>query len=469
MAVALPQAASPAPSASSVTVTLSDYAIRLSRDVVPPGRVTVRVVNRGNAVHDLSIGGRRTRPLAHGEREMLSIDLAQGVHSFSSSRPGDAALGMRGVIRASAGSRAKPLVTRSRLTLRTIATDLGALTSVASPPGDPRRLLVTRQDGLVLLFRDGARVERPFLDLRPVVRAQGEKGLLSIAFAPDYATSGRFYVFYTNRDGNIRLLERRRSPGDADIADTNWRRVLALPKQTANHNGGMMQFGPDGYLYVSIGDGGASPPGIPVGRSGQLTSDMFGTILRIDPSGGMPYRVPVDNPFVAVEGARPEIAAYGLRNPWRFWIDAPTGVMFIGDVGEGAREEVNVLPLNRLGLNFGWPCREGSVVPDDVPLPDSCRTAQLAGPLYEYPHTEKRCSITGGVVMRDPRLRALRGLYVWSDFCEGRLNALTRAGKVVPLNLTLRQPTSFGTDATGRVYVATAGGTLVRLELRPTS
>ena len=459
-------------SAASVTVTLSDFGIRLSVGAVQARRVTFRVVNRGNVPHGFGVAGKRTAVLPHGGRATLTVTVAKGgAYRFSSTRPGDAALGMTGVVRI--GERvtgeAGPFATRSRLRLIPVATGLGPLTFAASPPGDTDRLMVVRQDGVVLLFNDGMRQAQPFLDLRNVVRAEGEKGLLSIAFAPDYASSGRFYAYFTNRDGNIRVVERKRSDDDPDVADTSRRRVLAIEKETADHNGGMMQFGPDGYLYVAVGDGGADPPRVPVGRSGQTLGDLLGTILRIDPRGGAPYAVPAGNPFVSQESARPEIVAYGLRNPWRFWIDAPTGAMLIGDVGEGAREEVDRLPLDRLGLDFGWPCKEGSVVPPGVALPSSCAGAQLTPPLFEYPHTVKRCSIVGGVVARDPRLTALSGLFLWADFCEGRVNGLTAEGKVVPLNLAVPQPTSFGVDGSGRVFVTTATGSLFRLALAPSA
>ena len=457
-----------APAAASVSVTLSDFAIRVSTDTVPVGRVSFRVVNRGNAVHDFTFAGKRTRALSNGQHASFSVMIGKaGTYRFISAQPGDRAIGMAGSLRVAATKRGKPKprVTRSRLELVTIAKDLGALTFVAAPPGDPSRLMVVRQDGVILLFKNGVRTERPFLDLRNMVRSDGENGLLSIAFAPDYAQSGRFYVYYTNRNGNIRLTERRRSESNADAADSSSRRVLAIRKETANHNGGMMQFGPDGSLFVAVGDGGADPPRVPVGRAGQDRGNLFGTIIRIDPRRGSPYLIPPDNPFVSMEGTRPEIVAFGLRNPWRFWIDYPTNAMLIGDVGEGAREEIDRLPLNRLGLNFGWPCKEGTTVPPKVTTPANCAAARLTAPLFEYPHDERRCSITGGVVARDS-IVALNGLYLWSDFCEGRINGLTPQGKRVPLNLKVDQPTSFGIAA-GHIYIATATGTLHRLNLNP--
>jgi glucose/arabinose dehydrogenase len=245
--------------------------------------------------------------------------------------------------------------------------------------------MVVQQDGLVRLVVDGSLRPRPFLDLRRVVRAEGEKGLLGVAFAPDYPTSGLFYAYYNDVNGNVRLEEFHRARRNPDLADRIGRLVLAIVKPTADHNGGMLQFGPDGYLYVAVGDGGADPPAIPVGVTGQTLDDFFGSILRIDPRHGRPYAVPPDNPFVKTPGGRPEIVAYGLRNPWRFWIDTPTNTMLIGDVGESSYEEIDRLPLDQLGLDFGWPCREGTITPH-VLIPPACATAQLTPPLFQYPN-----------------------------------------------------------------------------------
>jgi glucose/arabinose dehydrogenase len=327
--------------------------------------------------------------------------------------------------------------------------------------------MAVQQAGRVLLFTNGVQQERPFLDLRSVVRAEGEGGLLSLAFAPDYAGSGLFYAFFTNNAGNIRVVEMRRSSEDPDVAEAaSRRRVLAIQKLAPNHNGGMMQFGPDGYLYLSVGDGGASPPALPVGRFGQTLTDLFATILRIDPRARTPYAIPPDNPFVDVPEARPEIVAYGLRNPWRFWIDARTRTMLIGDVGEADREEINRLSIDRLGLNFGWPCKEGTVTSvSEADVPSSCASATLTAPVHEYSHAAKRCSITGGVVSRDPGIRALDGLYIWADFCEGVVRGLTPVGQNVPLGLRVERSSSFGVDGLGRMYVVTTLGELYRFEV----
>ena len=466
---------------TQVAVTLVDFRIRLSRSAVPAGRVTFVVVNKGAVAHDLVFaGGRRTRVLQPGARQTITVSFSRsGVYRFYCSVPGHRALGMAGTLRVGAAkapsAKAPPAPSdggaaqsaANGVQLTPIASGLGPLTYVASPPGDTSRLMIVQQNGLVLLRQDDVLQDRPFLDLRPVVHADGEKGLLSIAFAPDYATSGLVYAYYNDLNGDVRVTEFRRSAGDPDVASPAGRELLRIIKPTADHNGGMMQFGPDGYLYISVGDGGANPPSIPVGVTGQTLDDLLGSILRIDLRADDPYGIPPTNPFRSTPGARPEIVAYGLRNPWRFWIDAQTNAMLIGDVGEGAREEIDRLPLDRLGLDFGWPCREGTTAPSGVAAPSSCATAGLTPPLYEYPHSSKRCSITGGVVSRDPRLPEMRGLYLWSDLCDGQLYTIDPAEKTPseqPLGLTVEQPTSFGADGLGRTYVAGYKGTLYRLD-----
>jgi glucose/arabinose dehydrogenase len=465
-------AASAGAATAVVHVTLSDFSIHLSTATVRPGGTVFVVTNRGNLSHAFAIDTVRTRTLAHGARQRLSVVLGKvGAYRFSSTLPGQSQLGMTGVLHVRRGL-SKPVAekTTSRLRLTTLASGLGALTFAVSPPGDDTRLMVTQQNGLILLFKSGVQQSQPFADLRSVVMADGEKGLLSLAFAPDYQTSGRCYVYYNNRRGDIRVVELHRSAANPDVTDSTRRRLLAITKQAADHNGGMMQFGPDGFLYIAIGDGGADPPAVPVGAYGQTTNDLFGSIIRIDPGNGSPYAIPAGNPFANTPDVRPEIVAYGLRNPWRFWIDPGTNTMLIGDVGEGEREEIDQLPLDQLGLDFGWPCKEGSVVPPEITIPASCATAKLTPPLYEYPHGPKRCSIIGGVISHDPGLRALDGLYLWTDLCDGHIYGLTRAGghaAVVPLDVATEQPSSFGTDADGGIYVTTATGSLLRLELGP--
>jgi glucose/arabinose dehydrogenase len=338
---------------------------------------------------------------------------------------------------------------------------------VTAPPGDPHRIFVVEQGGAVRVVRDGHRLGTPFLDIRRLVESGGEQGLLSLAFAPDYASSGRFYLMYTARpDGQERIVEYRRRT--ADVADPGSARlVLAQNDPESNHNGGLLLFGPDKLLYVGVGDGGSE--GDPHGRrgNGQSLGTIFGKILRIDPrqSGSRPYTVPASNPFVRRAGARPEIYAYGLRNPWRFSFDH--GDLIIGDVGQDAWEEIDFVRRGAArGRNFGWRVWEGR---SRYKPGESAPGAVF--PAITERHGDGYCSITGGYVLRDPRLPAAwRGRYVWGDYCRGRIEwARLRAGARARVHETaLRVPglSSFGEDALGRVYVTSLNGPVYRLVKR---
>jgi glucose/arabinose dehydrogenase len=459
-----------------VNVSLVDFRIRLSRTTIATARVTFKVTNKGSVGHDLVLAGRgRTRILRKGQSQTITVSLANNrIYRLYCSVPGHVALGMTTTIRVGKAKAPIPLPkTKPRtgpsgtLLLTPIVTGLGQLTDVAAPPGDAERVLVARRDGVISLVHNGALVDRPFLDLRNRVRTQGEGGLLSFALAPDYSTSGLLYVDYTDLGGNVRVVEYRRSTSDPDVVDPySARELLRIIEPTGDHIGGMLQFDPGGDLYVAVGDGGADPPRIPVGVSGQTLDDLLGSILRIDPHQKDPYAIPSGNPFVSTAGARPEIVAYGLRNPWRFWIDTKTNAMLIADVGESAIEEIDRLPLNQLGPNFGWPCREGTATPD-TPLTSGCDAAQLVPPLYEYRHSSTRCSIIGGVVSHDLRVPALDGLYLWSDLCDSQIYAIDPAATSIteiPLGVGASGPTSFGTDALGRTYLTTENGVLYRLD-----
>jgi glucose/arabinose dehydrogenase len=309
----------------------------------------------------------------------------------------------------------------------------------------------------------------PFLDIREDVTFLGESGLLSIAFALDYASSGRLYAFYNAREGpygNLRISELRVGAFGRDKVDpSSERRVLTIPKPYENHNGGMLQFGPDGYLYASVGDG---DPGV-LNRAGafaQRLDMLLGKTVRIDPQRGDPYSVPPDNPFVAVAGARPEVWAYGLRNPWRFWIDPETNVLYVPDVGSTSREEVNVVARGGRGANFGWPCFEGTVVFDEKA---SCENP--VAPLLDYARENGACAIIGGVVVRDARLAALAGRYLYGDLCTGAITAIAVAdGRLIAsgqLGLVVPELASFGVDGLDRVYVMSLRGDVYRLDPRP--
>ena len=335
---------------------------------------------------------------------------------------------------------------------------------VTAPPGDRRRLFVVEQAGTIRVVRDGRKLSRPFLDIRGDVLAGGERGLLSMAFPPDYGSSGRFYVYFTGRDGDIRIQEFRRA--SADTADRSTRRQLLRIEhsQAGNHNGGQLQFGPDRLLYIGTGDGGG---GGDTFRNAQNKGRLLGKLLRVDPrrSGGRPYGIPATNPFRGSRGARGEVYSYGLRNPWRFSFDRATGAINIADVGQNAVEEVNYAPRGGArGRNFGWPKfegrrrYEGGAAPGHLP------------PVIQRFHSQGSCSITGGYVVRDPGLRALRGRYVYSDICDGRiLSARLQRGRATAnrsTGLRVGSPSSFGEDARGRVYVASLNGPVFRLAAR---
>jgi glucose/arabinose dehydrogenase len=335
---------------------------------------------------------------------------------------------------------------------------------VTSPPGDRSRQFVVEQAGRVMVIRGGRKLGTPFLDIRGQVTAGSEQGLLSIAFAPDYASSGRFYAYYTDNAGDQRIVEFQRR--DADRADPDSARlVLRMPDDESNHNGGLLLFGPDDLLYVGTGDGGGG--GDQHGRRGnaQDLGSLLGKLLRIDPraGGGRAYQVPDDNPFVGRAGARGEIYSYGLRNPWRFSFDRRTGDLAIGDVGQNAWEEISFVRRGQgRGANFGWRPFEGRArYVDGESAPGHVR------PVIVRSHGAGNCSITGGIVVRDRALAGLRGRYVFGDFCKGRVESARlspgRARGVRRTSLEVSSLSSFGEDAQGRVYITSLDGPVYRI------
>ena len=335
---------------------------------------------------------------------------------------------------------------------------------VTSPPGDRARQFVVEQEGRVMVMRDGRKLDTPFLDIRGQVTAGGEQGLLSLAFAPDYAASGRFYVYFTDGAGDQRIVEYQRR--DADRADPGSARlVLRMADSESNHNGGLLLFGPDDLLYVGTGDGGGG--GDQHGRRGnaQNLGSLLGKLLRIDPraSGGRAYQVPDGNPFVGRPGARGEIYSYGLRNPWRFSFDRKTGDLAIGDVGQNEFEEIDFVRRGKgRGANFGWRPFEGrSRYAPGESAPGHVR------PVIVRAHADGNCSITGGVVVRDAGLPGLRGRYVFGDFCKRRVISarLSPGGArgVRRTSLSVSSLSSFGEDAQGRVYATSLDGPVYRI------
>jgi glucose/arabinose dehydrogenase len=340
---------------------------------------------------------------------------------------------------------------------------------VTAPPGDTRRLFVVEQGGTIRVLRAGKRLARPFLDLRSKVISGGEQGLLSMAFAPDYARSGRFYVNYTDRSGTQSVVEYRRSKASPDRASTRGRLVLRYDGVETNHNGGLLVFGPDRLLYIGTGDGGGANDQHGARGNAQSLGSLLGKLLRIDPrpSGGRPYSVPDDNPFVSRAGARGEIYSYGLRNPWRFSFDRLTGDLTIGDVGQDEVEEIDFATKGAAsGANYGWRPFEGS---RRTPGIDRSETApDHVQPVIELTHDDGNCSVTGGYVVRDRGVPALYGRYVYGDFCKGQLRSAklstgsASGDAAIPGVGKVEQLSSFGEDARGRVYVTSLGGAVYR-------
>ena len=339
---------------------------------------------------------------------------------------------------------------------------------VTAPPGDRRRVFVVEQAGRIREVRAGHVLGTPFLDIRNLVRSGGEQGLLSMAFAPDYARTGLFYVYYTDTDGNERVVEYRRASPDR-AAPGSARLVLFMRDTEPNHNGGQLEFGPDGLLYIGTGDGGSEHDPHGARGNGQNLGTLLGKLLRIDPrrAGGRAYSVRRSNPFVGRAGARPEIYSYGLRNPWRFSFDRRTGDLTIGDVGQDTIEEIDFRRRGTgRGVNFGWRVWEGR----RRERPDETAPGAVF-PVLQHTHAAGWCSIIGGYVMRDPHLRALAGRYVYGDLCAGRIYAARLSQRGArgdgPLPLPrVPEISSFGEDAAGRVYVASLAGPVYRLAAR---
>ncbi len=346
---------------------------------------------------------------------------------------------------------------------------------LTSPRRHHRRQFVVEQDGQIRVIKNGKTLPRAFLDIASLIDFnQGERGLLSMAFAPDYGQSRLFYVFYTDRGGDLRVDEFKRSASNSDIADPGSRRsVLRIEhSEYGNHNGGQLQFAPGvgPSLFISTGDGGGG--GDPY-RSGQNRNSLLGKILRINPrrSGSRSYTVPTSNPYVGRSG-RDEIWHYGLRNPWRFSFDRANGNMAIGDVGQGNYEEINFVERERRGVNFGWNCFEGRHPYSG----GGCNPSNDVFPVLEYAHEGASCSVTGGYVVRDPAVARLVGKYLYGDYCTGALHAATlREGGATSndfLDLVVPRLTGFGEDAQGRVYMTSRSyegrpGALYRLRATP--
>ena len=322
--------------------------------------------------------------------------------------------------------------------------------------GEASHLFVVEKAGRIRLIENGAVQPAPFLDITDRVGSQGsEQGLLGVAFPPDYAASGLFYVDYTDLNGDTVIARYQRSADNPRQANpASEQKILQIDQPASNHNGGQLQFGPDGYLYIGMGDGGRA--GDPWGNA-QATGVLLGKLLRINVSGTDTYTIPADNPFAGKAEARPEIWALGLRNPWRFSFDRATGDLYIADVGQNTYEEVDFQAAHSPGgQNYGWNRMEGAHCFNP---PSGCDSAGMVPPVAEYDHAQAQgCSITGGYVYRGSRFPQMAGVYFFADFCSGKVGGLRRepsgGWRTDALLDSGLGVSTFGEDAAGEIYLA---------------
>jgi glucose/arabinose dehydrogenase len=330
---------------------------------------------------------------------------------------------------------------------------------LTAPAGDSR-LFIAEQRGTIRVVKNGVLLAAPYLDLRGRLTSGGESGLLGLAFHPNFALNGFFYVQYTDLNGDSEI-ERYHATPSSDVADANSAsHVLGFDQPFANHNGGMLQFGPDGMLWIGTGDGGGA--GDPQGNGQRLTT-LLGKMLRIDVNAASPYAIPSNNPFVGSSVNRQEIWGVGLRNPWRYAFDRRTGLLYVADVGQSGWEEVHVVPADRPSVNYGWVIMEGSHCFGTT----TCDPTGLDIPVLEYSHSDG-CSITGGFVYRGAAIPGLRGRYFYSDYCRGFLRSFRYVNGVATEQRSwnvgdLGNVLSFGQDAAGELYVLSTDGTAYRI------
>ncbi len=344
------------------------------------------------------------------------------------------------------------------VTVNTFGTGFDQPVDIVTRPGDAAAIYVAERPGRIQrVLVDDPTSRSLVLDITALTQASGERGLLGITFSADGNT---LYLDYTNLARNVRVVEYAMSGNVANVGSR--RELFGIDQPFGNHNGGDIAVGPDGHLYLSSGDGGSG--GDPQNNAQNL-GNLLGSIVRIDPtpSGGLPYTIPADNPFVGVSGARGEIWAYGLRNPWRIDFDDVTGDLWLADVGQSNWEEIDVIPAGVGGLNFGWRIREGA---HSFPS-GGVNPGGLIDPVFEYDH-DNGCSITGGVIVADPRLPDLAGDYVFSDFCSSDLRALRLDGRIATTSASLAGlpsgPVTFGEGPAGEIYVANLAGVISRLD-----
>ena len=359
----------------------------------------------------------------------------------------------------------------THLRLQSISTSLSAPVYMTAPVKDTTRLFIVEQGGRIRIFdvTTGSLLATPFLDVSGLIPGGGERGLLGMAFDPQYNINRKFYVYYTNTAGNIVIARYLRNTADPYLADASSATpLLTIAHPThANHNGGMLAFGPDACLYAGVGDGGGI--GDP-NNHGQNQFSLLGKLLRLDPSTGSPCSNLISNPFLPGVGA-PELWSLGLRNPWRFSFDRQTGDLYIGDVGQDRREEIDVALAPNAGRqsNYGWRLMEGFLCFNPSM---NCNPGGLTLPVLDYPHLNKACAVIGGYVYRGSALSAMRGTYFYTDFCTGVVSSFryqhgqpTDQREWPSLSPAGGFVTSFGEDAEGELYLMTKGGGLLKFVL----
>lgn len=356
-----------------------------------------------------------------------------------------------------------------QLALQRVATGLSTPLYATAPKGDTRLFIVERS-GRVKILKGGSVLPVPFINISSRTTTDGERGLLSIAFDPQYQANGFFYLYFTDLAGDITVERHQVSSADPDLADPgSGLRIISIPHPTfSNHNGGLLRFGLDGFLYVGTGDGGGA--GDPQGNA-RNTSVLLGKLLRLDVSvshTGQPYTVPASNPFAGQgQSGRPEIWAYGLRNPWRYTFDAPSNLLYIADVGQAEREEVNVVRADEPGLDYGWNLMEGSLCVGA----SACDSSARVIPALEYAHggsNGSACSIIGGMVYRGAAIPQLQGTYLYTDLCAGWIRGFRTMHGAITQQLDFGMLgtgtiLSFGEDALGELYLLSAQGNVDRL------
>jgi glucose/arabinose dehydrogenase len=377
------------------------------------------------------------------------------------------AVGLTGCGEDSGQESLPPLPTASDLTVQLVTANLDSPVFMTAPPNDPNRLFVIEKQGLIRIFNIGNSSLATFLDLTSLVSTNGERGLLGMAFDAQYTTNRQFYVFYTDPTGDIVIARYLRNAVNANVADPGGTTLLTIEHSAnTNHNGGMLVFGADGCLYAAVGDGGGAGD---QNNNGQSLTTKLGKLLRLDPNTGGACTIGGINPFILIGGLQ-ELWSLGLRNPWRFSFDRQTGDLYIGDVGQGAREEINVSLAPNAGrqANYGWRLMEGFICFNPA---TNCNQGGLTLPVLDYPHLSGACSVTGGYVYRGstvPALSGLRGTYFYADFCNGFVRSFRyQNGQVTnqfewPL-LNRTGITSFGEDAQGELYLMTQGGSLYKI------